>query len=170
MRFAARLRQRRRPALQVLAACVCICLPACKQPPPAPDPLAGVWRLNLARTRYSPSADPRRDEVMECTAFRSGVRCTITSVRSNGQRLVGRFAARYDGGSAPVSGMPGMDGVTLRRAGDRAVDATFTDHGTPVYGYRATRSPGGETLTVVSVDPATRAPLRSVVVYDRVSP
>jgi len=36
-----------------------------------------------------------------------------------------------------------MDGVALRRAGDRAVDAPFTNHGTAVYGYRATRSPGG---------------------------
>ncbi|HET7231380.1 MAG TPA: hypothetical protein VFJ16_15335 [Longimicrobium sp.] len=107
---------------------------------------------------------------MECVPVQTGVRCTITSVRSDGQRLVGRFQARYDGGSAPVSGIAGMDGVRLRRAGGRAVDATFTDHGTPVYGYRATQSPGGETLTVASVDPVTRAPLSSVVVYDRVRP
>jgi len=61
-----------------------------------------------------------------------------------------------------------MDGVTLRRAGDNAVDATFTEHGRPVFGYRATRSTNGDTLTIISVEPVTRAPLRSVVVYDRV--
>ena len=107
---------------------------------------------------------------MECVSIPRGVRCTITSVRSDGKRLVGRFQARYDGASAPVAGIAGMDGVTLRRAGDRAVDATFTGHGTPVYGYRATRSEDGRTLTVVSVHPVTRKPLRSVVVYDRLSP
>ena len=137
-------------------------------PPQHADPLAGVWRLDLARTHSGGGADHRREETMACGPIRGGMRCTITSVRSDGRRLVGRFAAQYGGPAGPVTGIPEMDGVTLRRAGERAVDATFTRRGTPGFAYRAEQSPDGRTLTVVSVDPVTRARLRSVVVYDRV--
>jgi hypothetical protein len=129
------------------------------------DPFAGVWRLDLARTHYSPSADPRREETFSCAPASRGVRCTITSVRADGRRLVGRFAAAYDGRPGPVSGIPDMDRVTLRRSGARAVDATFSDGARPVFGYRATRSASGDTLTVISVDPVTRRKGESVVVY-----
>lgn len=105
---------------------------------------------------------------MACTPASGGVRCTITSTRASGQHLTGRFTADYDGRSSPVDGIPGMDGVTLARADDNTVDATFTSRGTPVFAYHATQSNDGQTLTVTSVDPVTRAPLHSVVVYDRV--
>jgi len=61
-----------------------------------------------------------------------------------------------------------MDGVTLTRGDGNTVDATFTSRGTPVFAYHTTQSDDGQTLTVASVDPVTRAPLHSVVVYDRV--
>jgi hypothetical protein len=47
------------------------------------------------------------------------------------------------------------------------VDATFTYNGKPVFAYRAVRSNDGRSLTIISVDPVTRAALTSVVVYER---
>ena len=105
---------------------------------------------------------------MACTPASGGVRCTITSTRTSGRHLTGRFASAYDGRSSPVDGIPGMDGVILTRADGNTVDATFTRRGTPVFAYHATQTDDGQTLTVTSVDPVTRAPLHSVVVYDRV--
>lgn len=134
----------------------------------AADPLAGKWVLNVARTHYGGGADPRKQETFVCLANKEGrLQCTIESLRTDGRKLVGTFAAAYDGKPYPVAGIPDVDQMSLRRVDEFAADATFSYGGKPVFGYRAIQSDDGRSLTVVSVDPTTRAVLTSVVVYDR---
>ena len=130
------------------------------------SPLIGAWKLNLARTHYGTGADPRRSESFTCRLADGSVRCEIHSVRSGGQTIVGNFAAPLDGRAGPVTGIPDVDKVTLRTVSAYIADATFFRKGKSVFGYRAFRSSDGQALTIVSVDPATRVVLTSVVVYD----
>lgn len=131
------------------------------------DPLIGNWRVNLKRTHYGGGADPRRKETFSCSRWNAGVSCTIESVRSDGHFLKAGFRAAYDGRSSPVAGIPDVDRVLLSRTNDHVADATFSFRDKPVFAYRAVRSSDGNSLTIVSVDPVTRAVLQSVVVYDR---
>ena len=85
----------------------------------------------------------------------------------DGKRVVGSFAAAYDGKPYATSGIPDIDRVSLQRVDDHVADAVFIYKGRPVFGYRAIKSDDGRSLTIVSVDPTTRAVLNSVVVYDR---
>jgi hypothetical protein len=94
-------------------------------------------------------------------------KCTIRSLRSDGRALVGSFTASYDGKPYATSGIPDVDEVSLRRVDESIVDATFSYKGKPVFAYRAMRSRDGESLIIVSVEPATPAVLHSVVVYER---
>ncbi len=130
-------------------------------------PLAGEWRLNLARTHYGPGVDLRRSERFSCAVEKSRIRCVIQSVRANGQELIGRFAATLDGVGSPVTGIPDVDEVQLRRPQNALLDATFLWQGKPVFGYRALQSEDGRSLMIISVDPVSRAALTTVVVYDR---
>ena len=138
-------------------------------PPTGPIsiPLAGEWRLNRARTHYGPGVDVRRSERLSCTVEESRVRCVIRSVRANGQELIGRFAAALDGAGAPVTGIPDVDEVQLRRPSNTLLDATFLSRGKAVFGYRALQSEDGRSLMIISVDPLSRVALTTVVVYDR---
>ncbi|HEY2164123.1 MAG TPA: hypothetical protein VGH04_09040 [Gemmatimonadaceae bacterium] len=129
--------------------------------------LTGRWRLNLARTHYGGGADVRRSEDFDCAVVANKLRCTIESVRQNGQRVVGQFDARLDGSAGAVRGITGVDSMRLLRHDAGVADATFSLGGKPVLGYRAYRSPDGRSLTIISVDPVTRVALNSVVVYDR---
>jgi hypothetical protein len=131
------------------------------------DPLTGRWVLNVARSHYGHGAEPRKQETFQCEAAKQGVRCTIDSLRADGRRLVGRFSAGYDGEPRPAMGIPGVDQVILRSVDDFIADATFNYRGKPVFGYRAIKASSGRSLTIVSVEPTTRAVLTSVVVYDR---
>lgn len=97
----------------------------------------------------------------------AGVRCTIRSVRADGRVVLGGFSAAYDGPPGPTHGISGVDYVRLTEVGESIADATFTLHGRPVFAYRAVRSTNGRSLTIISVDPTTRAVLNSVVVYER---
>jgi hypothetical protein len=130
------------------------------------DPLVGHWILNVKRSHYGGGADPRREESFICEASSGRVRCTITSTRTDGRRLVGWFEAAYDQAPYKTSGIPEVDEVRLARVDDHVADATFSLRGTPVFAYRAVRSSDGRSLTIVSVDPITRVALNSVIVYD----
>ena len=131
------------------------------------DPLTGKWTLNVGRTHYGGGAEPRKQETFACEAEKQLLRCTITSRRLDGKRVVGTFAAAFDGKAYAVRGIPDVDGVSLREIDDHVADATFTHNGRPVFGYRAIKSDDGRSLIIVSVDPTSRAVLNSTVVYDR---
>jgi hypothetical protein len=88
----------------------------------------------------------------------------------DGKRSAGAFVAVYDGKPYAATGIPGIDRVVLRKVDDFVADASFTFQGKPVFGYRAVKSDDGNSLTVISVDPVTRKPIESVVVYDRQAP
>jgi hypothetical protein len=132
-----------------------------------PDPLVGRWELNLARTHYGGGAEPRRRESFVCSAIDAGIDCTINSIRADGRHVIGRFSGRYDGTPGPTHGIPDVDQVRLARINEAIADATFTYQGRPVFAYRTVKAANGRSLTIISVDPATRAVLNSVVVYDR---
>jgi len=131
------------------------------------DPLTGKWVLNVGRTHYGGGAEPRKHETFTCRADRQLVRCTVESERLDGRRVLGTFAAAYDGKPYSATGIQDVDHVSLQRVDDHVADATFTYKGRPVFGYRAIKSDNGGSLTIVSVDPTARTVLNSVVVYDR---
>ena len=131
------------------------------------DPLSGKWVLNVARSHYGGGAKPRTRETFVCKADKETLRCIIQSYYTDGTKVVGSFAAAYDGKPYPVAGIPDMDQVTLQRVDDFTADATFCYRGRPVFGYRAFRSVDGRSLAIVSVEPTTRSVLTSVVIYDR---
>jgi hypothetical protein len=100
-------------------------------------------------------------------AVDAGVKCSIESVMADGQTVLGGFSAQYDGPPGRTEGIPGIDRVRLTRVNGAVADATFTSQGRPVFAYRAVRSDDGRSLTIISVDPVSRAVLNSVVVYDQ---
>lgn len=138
-------------------------------PPPGQTPVAlvGDWQLNLGRTHYGPGVDRRRSERFSCTIQTNRLRCVITSVRADGRQLTGRFVAPMDGTSAPVTGIPDVDAIQVRRPSSGFLDATFLSRGQPAFGYRAFQSQDGRSLMIVSVDPVSRVAQTTVVVYDR---
>ena len=133
---------------------------------PAADPLVGHWELNVARSHYGGGAEPRKSESFVCSARKSGTKCDIESLYVDGRKVSGGFAAAYDGTPGPTRGISDVDEVRLRKISDSIADATFSLRGKPVFAYRAVRSTDGRSLTIISVDPATRAVLNSVIVYD----
>lgn len=142
-------------------------LPLAQAGPQSPvDPLVGRWQLNVARTHYGGGAEPRTKESFVCELSNTAISCTTRSVRAGGSTAVGTFVAVDDGTPAPVHGISNVDSVRLTRIDASIADATFTQRGRPVFAYRAVRASDGKSLTIISVDPVSRAVLNSVVVYD----
>ena len=140
---------------------------AARRVAPPGQALVGEWHLDRARTHYGASAAPRRSERFTCTAREAALACEISGEREDGRSVAARFRAPAEGAPGPVSGLPEIDSVRVRTVSASIADATFSRRGVPAFGYRAYRTPDGRTLTIVAVDPVTRAALTSVVVYRR---
>ncbi len=105
---------------------------------------------------------------MRCEIAPHGaIACTTSRVPVNGGASAAHFTARYDGRKYPVTGVPEMDNVALRRSA-HAVIAVFNKGAQPIYGYRIEPSADGRHLTIHSIDPVTYRTLYSIVRYDRV--
>ena len=150
--------------------CVAIVIGVCAlsagaEPQRLANPLVGRWEIDVARSHYGGGAEPRRQESFICETVHDAVQCTTTSVRPDGRRVVATFTARDDGTPAPVRGLDDLDEIRLIRIDASIADATFRYRGQPTFAYRAVRAANGRSLTIVSVDPVTRAVLHSVIVY-----
>lgn len=131
---------------------------------PAPA-IFGNWALNTARSRYGGGAELRKSETMIC-GMSDVAHCSLTSERANGQTRRMRFRGKTDGTPGEVTGTDSLDQVILRHIDENTTDATFLFKGKAVNAYRAVRSADRKTLIMTAVDPKTRAPLKSVIVYD----
>ncbi len=107
------------------------------------DPLTGKWVLNVGRTHYGGGAARRKQETFACEEKKQLLRCTIKSDRLDGKRVLGTFAAAFDGKAYAATGIPDVDRVSLKELDDHVADATFTYKGKPVFGYRAIKSDDG---------------------------
>jgi hypothetical protein len=127
--------------------------------------ILGNWTLNAAKSRYGGGAEQRKSETMVC-GMDSDTHCSVISERANGKTVRMRFGGVTNGSPGWVTGADDLDQVILKHVDSNTLDATFLFKGKPAFAYRAVRSVDKKTLTITAVDTKTRAPLKSVVVYD----
>src|SRR5262245_15452515 len=98
------------------------------EPPPQ---LIGSWRLNVAKSKYSPGP-PLRSETRVYTKGADGVKGVVSRVYSDGRKEQFEYLANF-GKDMMVTGIPEYDSVTLRKIDDLTSDATLS-HAGIVYG------------------------------------
>ena len=141
-----------------------------RQPPSdslAAPVFVGRWILDVRRSHYGASAEPRRSEHFDCAARGDSLRCRIRSEYASGRVVIANFEAPLSGAVGPLRGLPDVDSVRIVGVAPGIADATFSHRGKPVFGYRAYRAASDRALTIVAVDPVRRIALTSIVVYNR---
>jgi hypothetical protein len=113
------------------------------------DNSVGTWKLNLEKSKYSPTPMPVKSLTVTREASDGGVKVTTTGERSDGTAINATYTAKYDGSPASVSGT----GAPYDTIAVKQVNAnTLTDERKNSGGsYRATGryllSSGGKTMT-----------------------
>lgn len=134
------------------------------EPPPQ---LIGTWRLNVARSKYTPGP-PLRSETRVYTRKADGVHGVVTRVHADGRTEKFEYTANF-GKDLMVTGIPQYDSVTLRKVDDLTSDAVLSHAGT-VYGVaRRTIAPDGKSMTITFDRKSTEARVHNVAVYDKVA-
>ena len=78
----------------------------------ADNNMVGTWKLNLAKSTYSPGPAPK-SQTAKIEAVTGGIHEVADRVGADGKSVHYEFTAMFDGKDYPVSGDPDRD--TIRR-------------------------------------------------------
>ena len=135
----------------------------------AADPASGTWKLNAAKSKYTPGPPPKSATITyEETA--DGIKRTGESVDAEGKTTSFEYTAKYDGKDYPVTGSDLYDTITIKRINDQTAEATLKKSGKVVSNARRVVSKDGKvmTLTITGTNPKGEK-MHNVVVYDKFS-
>jgi hypothetical protein len=131
------------------------------------NPRIGTWKLNLAKSKYSPGPPPRSNTAI-FEAVGQGLRATAEGTDAQGNPTKAVFGPYfYDGKSYPITGSPAYDAPSYKQVNASTFESTRTKVGKVVQTTTVLSADGKSfTLTTTGVDEKGQQ-INSVAVYDK---
>jgi hypothetical protein len=102
----------------------------------AADPAIGTWKLNVAKSKYTPGPTPKSATLTyEETA--DGIKRTGESVDADGKTTSFEYTAKFDGKDYPITGSDLYDAISLKRINEQTAEGTLKKSGKVVSRARA---------------------------------
>ena len=131
------------------------------------DALAGTWKLNPAKSTYSPGPAPR-SETVTYEAAGAGVKYSVTQIDDAGTTTRLEGSLMYDGKEYPATGTADYDTVATRRINANTGETVRTKSGKIVQTVTRVLSADGKTLTLTTKGVNAKGEsISSVAVYER---
>jgi hypothetical protein len=112
----------------------------------AQDPFNGTWRLNPAKSKYTPGPAPEKAVV---TIQSDGITQEVTTESTfEGKVIKTSSKAKLDGTPAKVDGSPTADMTSVKKIDERTRELKSTKGGKTVSEAKAVLSADGKTITV----------------------
>lgn len=112
----------------------------------APDPAVGTWKVDNAKSKYSPGPAPKSVTV-KWEAVGKGVKTTSEVVNADSSTVKAVYTAAYDGKDYPITGSAIADTVALKWDG-KALKRVDKKAGKEVQRFERTVSEDGKTMTI----------------------
>jgi opacity protein-like surface antigen len=133
----------------------------------APDPVLGTWKLDTARSKFTPGPAPK-SQTRTYAETAQGTAMTFTGVAANGSSMSGQSTFKYDGKDYKITGSADYDTLSLKRLNGSTVRADLKKGGKVVGTTVRTLTGHGKVLTLASKGTgATGAPFDIVMVFDK---
>src|SRR5882762_1684592 len=87
------------------------------------DNSLGTWKLNVEKSKYTPSPLPVKSLTTIREASDGGVKVTTTGERQDGTPIKSTYTAKYDGKDNPVTGAP-WDTIAIKQVDDNTFTVT----------------------------------------------
>ena len=136
------------------------------------DPQMGTWKLNLAKSKFSPVPPPQSQTVTTKPNGNDGVTLSLDGLNAKGEKFTIGYSAKYDGkeyprietGAGAVSGQT----VTLQRIDPHTIERIAYLAGKKLTTERWVISPDGKTRTVTQTGANPQGvQVNVVMVYER---
>jgi len=79
------------------------------------DNTLGTWKLNVAKSKYTPAPMPVKSLTATREASDGGVKQTATGERTDGTAANASYTAKYDGKEVQVTGNAPYDMIAIKR-------------------------------------------------------
>lgn len=113
------------------------------------DPQVGVWKLNIAKSTFSPGPPPK-SATTTIEAAGAGTKVVVDQVMADGAKRHWEFTANYDGKDSPVTGNPDVDTVARTRLNPTTVQTISKKGGKVTTTQTSAVSSDGKTRTVTT--------------------
>ena len=131
------------------------------------DPWAGTWKLNVAKSSYSPGPGPKSTTVV-ITAPDGGISQTVDTVPATGAAQHWTVTAKFDGKEVAVKGNPTADMMSFKKISDRSYEITSKKGGKTTSTGRVSVSADGKTRTNVQTGTTGDGkPSKNTLVFDK---
>jgi hypothetical protein len=112
----------------------------------AADPAVGTWKLNLAKSTFSPGPGPKSQTRIYAESAQ-GMTVIVKTTAADGKDSTTNLTYKEDGKSYPASGSPDFDMVSVTRVDALTVHSTQTKAGATVGNAVRSVSKDGKMLT-----------------------
>jgi hypothetical protein len=132
----------------VIIAMAMLCLNA-----QAPDPLSGTWKLNLAKSKWSPSQLAPKSGTTKFEVTQDTIKAVVDGVDAQGRITHAEYTAKFDGKDYPwkgtIDGKPNLeqDAVTWQRIDAHNYMSTGKLKGQVLLTQRTVIAPDGKSRT-----------------------
>jgi hypothetical protein len=132
------------------------------------NPLVGTWKLNLAKSKFSPGPPPRSQSV-NYEAVGQGLRVTADVIDAEGNSTKVVFGPySFDGKSYPITGAPAFDAATYKQVNNSTYESTRTKAGKAVQTTTNVLSADSKTRTLTTTGVNEKGEqINSVAIYDK---
>jgi hypothetical protein len=132
----------------------------------ADDVNMGTWKLNEAKSKFSPGAPKNTTVVYEAAG--DSVKVTVDGVDADGKPSHNEWTGKFDGKDYPLTGDPAADSRSYKKIDARTMELANKKGGKTVVTGKITVSADGKSRTVaVSGTDASGKKVTSTAVYDK---
>ena len=134
------------------------------------DNSLGTWKLNVAKSKYSPGPLPVKSITSVREAAGDGVKVSNTGERSDGSAINTTYTAKFDGSSATVSGQGApYDSISLKQVNAGTFTYETKNSASKYHAVgRLVVSKDGKTVTMTAKGTdAEGKPMHVTLVYDK---
>ena len=132
----------------------------------ADDANMGTWKLNEAKSKFSPGAAKNNSVVYEAAG--DSVKVTVDGIGTDGKPTHNEWTGKFDGKDYPLTGDPSADTRSYKKVDAHTMELTNKKAGKPVTTGKITVSADGKSRTVVvSGTDASGKKVASTAVYDK---
>ena len=132
----------------------------------AADANVGTWKLNSAKSKFTPGA-PKNDKVIVEVAG-DDMKITVDGTSGDGKPAHNTWTGKFDGKDYPITGDPAFDMRSYTKVNDRTLRLTQKKGGKVMTTGRIVVSANGKsrTVTITGTDPQGKK-VASTAVYDK---
>jgi hypothetical protein len=135
------------------------------------NPLVGTWKLNVAKSTFSPAGTAPKSDTLTVQAQGDGVKVSTDGVAADGSLITASYTTNFDGKDSAVSGLGfpnGADTIAVKRVDANTNTGTGKKAGKVVYTRRLVVSKDGKVMTITAKGTDEQGkPTSSTTVWDK---